>query len=208
MSTIQNQAVVVSTTTTVTPNPYFEMAQARIAAVRSWRQEIPRFTVPEDADATRRLASAASVSPEFLELSNVAVSTEPPLVRGEAPTPAEVRDLVAFADALDPLADELEAMAQFIRHSTTAARNQAGTESLITYELIKRLAKLPKYAHLRPLAADMRRALGKMKKLTEGEAAKKAADRAAKAAAKVARKAALLQPLAKELAKPVTPLPG
>jgi hypothetical protein len=36
-------------------------------------------------------------------------------------TPAEVRDLMSYSDAYDPLADELEAFAQFIRHSTTAA---------------------------------------------------------------------------------------
>jgi len=171
------------------PNPYAETVQLRVEELRKWREQIPRFAIPESADATRRLSQAASVSPVFIELTNVAVANQPALVRGDRTPPAEVRDLVAYADAYVPLADELEALAQFIRYSTTAARNQAGTEALTTYSLAKRLAKEKRYAHLRPHVADMRRALGKVRKLTPEEAAKKAAERAAKAAAKVAKAA-------------------
>jgi hypothetical protein len=67
--------------------------------------------------------------------------------------------LVAYAGAYVPLADELEALAQFIRYSTTAARNLAGTEALTTYALAQRLAKEKRYAYLKPHVADMRRAL-------------------------------------------------
>ena len=182
MSTHEKEAVVVSEGT---PNTHAEVAQARVEELRKWRELIPRFAIPETADATRRLTTAASVSPEFIELTNVAVANEPPLVRGDAAPPARVRDLVAYADAYDPIADELEAIAQFIRYSTAAARNEAGNEALTTYELTKRLSKQRKYAHLKPVAADMRRALGKQRKPTPEEAAKNAADRAARAAAKV-----------------------
>ncbi len=110
----------------------------------------------ETSDATRKLSHAASVSPVFIELTNVAVTNQMALVHGEGTPPDEVRDLVAYSDAYVPLADELEALAQFIRYSTTAARN----------------------------VADMRRALGRQRKPTPEEAAKNAADRAARAAAK------------------------
>ena len=83
----------------------------------------------------------------------------------------------------------LEALAQFILYSTSAARNQAGTEALTTYSLAQRLSRQKRYAHLKPHVADMRRALGKQRKPTPEETAKNAADRAAKAAAKVAKTA-------------------
>ena len=101
---------------------------------------------------------------------------------------------MAYADAYVPLADELEALAQFIRYSTTAARSQAGTEALTTYSLAQRLAKQKRYSHLKPHVADMRRALGKERKLTPEEAAQRAAERAAKAAAKVTAKVARTAP--------------
>lgn len=184
MTTIESEVV-----PNAVPNVHAEMAQQRVVELRQWREQIPRFAIPEAADATRKLSSAASVSPVFVELTNVAVANQASLVRGDGTSPAEVRDLMAYSDAYVPLADELEALAQFIRYSTTAARNQAGTEALTTYSLAQRLAKQKRYAHLKPHVADMRRALGRQRKPTLEEAAKNAADRAAKAAAKAARKA-------------------
>ena len=170
-----------------------EVAQERILELIRWREPIPNFVIPETADATQKLSSAASVPAPFIELSNVALANQPVLVRQEGATPAQIRDLVAFSDAYNPLADELEALAHFIRHSAVTARNIAGFEALTTYSLAKRLAKVPKFARLRPLVADMRRALGRGRKLTPEEAAEKAAERAAKAAAKVARKTPIVQ---------------
>jgi hypothetical protein len=195
MSTIAKDDVLVPITV---PNNHTEAAQLRVEELRKWREQIPRFAVPETADATRRLSQAASISPVFIELTNIAVANQTALVRADGTPPAEIRDLVAYADAYVPLADELEALAQFIRYSTTAARNLAGTEALTTYSLAQRLAKQSRYAHLKPHVADMRRALGKQRKRTPEEAAKKAADRAARAAAKVARPA---------LAPPTTTIP-
>ena len=163
------------------PNQHTAAAQERINELRRWREQIPHFVIPPTADATQRLSAAASVSPEFVELTNVAVANQTSLVR-EGASPAEVRDLAAYADAYDPLADELEAMALFVRHSVTAARNKAGNEALTTYALAQRLAKQPKYAGLRPHVADMRSALGRIRKLTPEERAQKAAEKAAKAA--------------------------
>ena len=188
MSTIEKDA------STVPNTNHAETAQERVLELRKWREQIPRFAIPETTDATKRLSPAASVSPEFIELTNMALANHTALVRVDGATPAEVRDLVAYAGAYDPLADELEALAQFLRYSTTAARNQAGHEALATYELAKRMAKRPKNAHLKPYIADMRRALGRGKKLTLEESAKKAAERAARAAARVAAKAAAAKP--------------
>ena len=174
----------VEITDTPIPINHAEAAQQRVLELRRWREVIPHFVMPESADATQRLSPAASVPPEFIELTNVAAANEPDLVRNQSPSPAEVRDLVSYADAYDPLADEVEAFAQFLRHSVTAARNIAGSEALTRYSLAQRLSRQRKTAHLAAYVADMRRALGRVRKLSPEAAAKKAAERAAKAAVK------------------------
>ena len=166
-----------------------EAAQQRVQELRRWREIIPHFVMPTSTDETQRLSSAASVSSEFIELTNVAVANEPVLVRGEGATPAEVRDLLSYADAYGPLADELEASAQFVRHSMRAARNIAGSEALTRYALAQRLAKQPKTAYLAAHVADMRRALGRVRKTSPEAVARKEAARAAKAAERAAKAA-------------------
>jgi hypothetical protein len=163
---------------------YTATAQERIQELRRWREQIPRFTIPSTADATQRLSNAASVPPEFIELTSIATANHAPLVRGDSRTPEQVRDLVSYADAIGPLADELEALAKFVRYSAASARNAAGREALTTYSLALRLAKHPETAYLAPYAEDMRRALGRARKPSPEAKARKAAARAAKAAAK------------------------
>ena len=179
---------------TVTTNPHAEAAQERMMELRKWREQIPRFAIPETAGATKRLSPAASIPTEFIELTNVAVVNHGALVRLEGATAPEIRDLIAYADAYEPLADELEALASFLRYSTTAGRNVAAHEALTTYSLAQRLARQPKYAQLRPYVADMRRALGRSGKATPEVIAQRLAKRAQKAAAKAAAKAARVLP--------------
>ena len=182
---------------TGTPISHSEAAQQRVQELRRWRELIPHFVTPESTDESRRLIAAASVPPEFIELTNVAVANQTALVRGDGATPAETRDLVSYADAYDPLADELEALAQFLRHSTRTARNIAGTEALNRYAMARRLAKQRKTAHLAPHVADMRRALGRVRPVSPEVAAQKAAAKAAiatKRAAKAAARAAKTPP--------------
>lgn len=181
------QQKIESTETTPLPAAsHAATAQERIEELRRWREQIPHFTIPATADAMQRLSNVASVPPEFVELTSIATANHKPLVRAESRTPDEVRDLVSYSDAYSPLADELEALAKFIRYSTTAARNEAGAEALTTYALAVRLSKRPATAYLAPHVADMRRALGRGRKPSPETQAKRAAARAAKAAAKAA----------------------
>ena len=62
--------------------------------------------------------SAASVSRQFVEASASAMANEKALERAEV-TPAEIRDLMAYAGAYGALADEYEAMGQFLHHTST-----------------------------------------------------------------------------------------
>lgn len=178
-----------------------ESAQECVAIARTLRERIPKFVIPASVQEAVRLHSAASVSPEFIEITNLAVANEHVLVRGGAATPAEVRDLVHYAAAFNPVADEFEAFAHFIRHSCTAALNKAGSEALTTYALAQRLAKRPETAHLAPYVADMRRALGRARKQSAEAAAGKAETAAQKAQAAAARAAEKAAKAAAKVAK-------
>ena len=194
----KNEKSVSTEITTTSPDVpavrYTELTQERVQELRRWREQIPRFAVPATADATKRLSGAASVPAEFIELTNLALANQPVLVRTEGLTPAESRDLVTYADATHPLADELEALAHFVRYSAMVARNTAGHEALTTYALAVRLAKRPATAYLAPYVADMRRALGRGRKPSPEVLAEKAAVRAIKAAARAGKKWPAAQP--------------
>ena len=138
-----------------------DAAQAVVEKLRAIRASIPNLVVPTAGRETKRLSSAAAVPQEFIELSVVAVKNNSALTRGSNLAEAEVRDLVAFADAYGPVADEMEALSRFLRHSVTAARNKAGNEALTTYALATRLSKRPETADLKPVVTALRRALGR-----------------------------------------------
>ncbi|SRR5216684_287442 len=146
---------------TNTQTTHVDAAQALVADVRAMRARVPDLVIPDSPNATQKLVSAATVPPQFIELTAVAVTNSEPLVRKGAADPARLRDLLNYAEAFEPFADELEALAQFVRHSVVTARHKAGSEALTTYAIAQRLAKLPETADLAPHVADMRRALGK-----------------------------------------------
>ena len=143
------------------PTSHTTAAQSLIERIRAMREEVPNFVFPTSKDERKRLSRAASVPPEFVELTAVAVTNSKALVRGGGADPAQTRNQMNMGDAFLPVADELEALALFIRHSAMAAKNKAGSDALTTYELAKRLAKHPETADLAPHVADMRRALNR-----------------------------------------------
>ena len=142
------------------PADHIHDAQTIVDALRVMRQTIPHFVIPASSKAPGQLSTVASLPPEFIEISAMAVRNSLALVRGGSTDPATVRDLMNFGDAYVAVPDELEALAQFIRYSIAAAKHKAGLEALTIYSLAKRLAKRPENADLAPLVADMRRALG------------------------------------------------
>lgn len=142
---------------------YADDSLALVQEIMAMRDRIPNFAIPSKGDG-RRLAPAASVPREFIELTAVAVTTRASLQRGGAMDPSETRDLLRYSAAYNPVADELEALAHFVRHSVTAAMNKVGSDALATYALAQRLSKRPETADLIPHVEDMRRALGRTRK--------------------------------------------
>jgi hypothetical protein len=144
---------------TPSPAPHNDAAQLLIDQLRAMREQIPNFSFPASPKVGPALIRAASVPQPFVELTAVAVKNSPALVRGGGADPVRLRDLMTFAVAYAPFADELEALASFVRHSVTAAKNEAGSTALTTYALAQRLAKRPETADLAPHVHDMKRAL-------------------------------------------------
>jgi hypothetical protein len=195
MSTNEKEDVVVTTVSTVNPSVHREAVQARLEELRQMRATIPYFTMPVNGKETQRLNSAASVSPQFVETTASAIANQKPLERADGATPAEMRDLMSYAEAYEPLADEFEAMGQFLRHSIHAAKAKAAGEALATYNMAKRLAKLPRYAGLSVYVADMRRTLGLTRgKLTQEQIQKRQAAVVANAKEKAARQSPAPEP--------------
>jgi hypothetical protein len=173
MSNQKSEVVTITPAVEPPATSYPEAAQAFVEELRRMREKIPHFAIPTRKGGRQSIATASTLSPQFIELTAVARANFVALVRGEGTTPAESRDLMAYADAYEPVADELEAMAQFVRFSTAAAKAKAGQEALTTYSLARRLALRPEYAGLAPYVADMRRAFGSRGKRSKADASKK-----------------------------------
>ena len=100
-----------------------QTAQARVEEIRAFRQKIPNFVFPTSKGDGRKLVSAATVPPQFIELTAVAVKNSAALVRGGSPDPDALRDLIAYADAYGPVADE----SRRSRTSSATASRRRGT---------------------------------------------------------------------------------
>jgi hypothetical protein len=146
----------------VTPEQsHTDSAQARIEEIRALRQKIPNLVIPTSKDAGRRLVVTASVPKQFVELTAVAVRNNAMLVRSAGQDLAQDRDLTSYAEAYAPVADELEALAHFVRHSISTAKSKVGSSALTTYAVARVLAKRPETADLLPHVDDMGKALGR-----------------------------------------------
>jgi hypothetical protein len=148
---------------TTTNEQYREGAQTLIAQIRTFRQQIPKLQIPDPGRTRRNLSNAASVPPEFIEFTSVMVRNSASLVRAGA-DPDQSTDLMSYAEAYGPVADELESLAHFVRHSVATAKNEAGSDALTTYALAQRLARRKATADLAPHVADMRRLLKRTRK--------------------------------------------
>jgi hypothetical protein len=157
------QKMLNATEVSVSPNgSHAQNAQTRIEEVRAMRNLVPELDVPlpPTAKGLAGLSTAGSVPPDFVDATATIRANHPELVHGSALAPEKMRDLVAFATAYEPFANELESFAHFVRARVTQAKNVAGTEALQTYNLATRLVKRPGYDHLGTELAAMRQVLG------------------------------------------------
>ena len=138
-----------------------DSAQARIEEILAIGQKIPNLVIPTSKGAGQRIARTASVPRKFVELTAVAVRNNATLVRPSGQDLAQDQDLTSYAEAYAPVADQLEALAHFIRHSIATAKSKVGNSALTTYAIARVLAKRPETADLLPHVDDMSKALGR-----------------------------------------------
>ena len=84
MSTKENG---VSSVETNAETNYTAVVQARLQELRLMRDQIPHFRRPASPNETQRLSIAASLPPEFVELTAVAITNEKALAPGEGLSP-------------------------------------------------------------------------------------------------------------------------
>jgi hypothetical protein len=157
-----------------TSTTYTETAQQHVDNLRALRETLPNFKIPATTRAGRSLSAVAAIPPEFVELVAMAIKNHPALTQGSADADV-IRDLSSYAAAYDPVADEFDATAHFLRHSIVAARNKAGKAALLVYEVAKRLAKVPENAGLAVCVADLTRVLGFRERAAKAKATKRKA---------------------------------
>jgi hypothetical protein len=141
-----------------------EAAQALIEKIRALRDSVPNFTIPASKQDSQKMSAAASLPPDFVELTVTTTKNSADLTRGGATDPDQVRDLMSYAEAYAPVTAEVEAFLQFLKHSVRTAKNRAGRHALTTYSLTKRLAKAPETSYLAPAAEAMKEVLRKRAK--------------------------------------------
>jgi hypothetical protein len=163
-ATPEATATPITPTPTVTPpqvNPYQAVVRSLIDRFRALRDEIPRLVFPPSKPIARKLISNASVPDAAVEMASVTIVNTPQLAVGSGANADDLNDQRLYATAVNPLADELEAIAGATRFSVTDARHKAGSDALNVYALAKRLAARPGYEHLIPVVANMQRLLGR-----------------------------------------------
>ena len=156
---------------TSTPVSHTDGAQALIDKIHALRDSIPNLVVPTAPNANQRLASAARVSHDFVEMTVTATANSSHLTVAGSLDATKMRDLLSYAEAYGPAVAQLEAVTEYLKHSVMAAKNQAGSQALTTYSLARRLAKQPATAYLAPLVAAMRDKLGAKGRPTKAQPA-------------------------------------
>ena len=159
MTSNDNNKQATSAAETAPPeNMYTDSAAAMVDRIHAMQADIPKFSIPSERNSTQRLASVSSVPLQFVEKVATLVKDKP-FLTGDDTGPAKLRDLLAFAAAYAPVADEMEALAGGLRHTIRDTLNEAGASALTAYEVAKRKARRAAAADLLPHIADMKRLL-------------------------------------------------
>ena len=138
-----------------------EAAQSFMQKIQELRDSIPNLAIPASPREAQRIGIVASLSQDFVEETVAATESSNHLAVAGAMDPAQMRDLMNFAEAYGPAVAQAEALTRFLKHTVNMAKYRIGSQALTTYALTKRLAKKSDTAYLRPFVQAMRQKLGK-----------------------------------------------
>jgi len=125
-----------TTTTETTPSsPYQADAQTKIAALRAIAAD---FTLPEPRSLTAAERRVVTATPRaFVEKAANFGQTVPGLSQTTNADFADMRDGEAYANAYDPLIDEVESLRQLIRKAVALRRLKSARSARSIYRMGK-----------------------------------------------------------------------
>jgi hypothetical protein len=137
-----------------------DAAQALIQKIQQIRDAIPNLSIPASPADSRKIAMTSSLSRDFVEETVAATENSNHLAVAGSLDAAQMRDLMAFAEAYGPVVAQAESLTRFLKHTVNMAKFKTGSQALTTYALTQRLATKTETAYLRPIVEAMRQKLG------------------------------------------------
>jgi hypothetical protein len=124
--------------------------------LRALRSHVPDFTHLRVAES-RALRTAALANPDFVQASINAAGAAANVESLLGKNSSEMRQETEDAGRWTAVEDELRAMLEGVASANLVRRHRIGTAALLTYQVVRRLAKLPQYRYLLPHLEEMKR---------------------------------------------------
>ena len=105
--------------------------------------------------------SRLNVPNEFLATVTAAVEQVPELQAIQKLDVNAARDTIQFLEAFRPVRDKVDAFAKNLKYTMDSRKAKLATDSLLTYDVAKGLARDPNSATIASLVANMKRDLGR-----------------------------------------------
>ena len=147
-----------------TPTPtithYQQVAAEFMSALDEISQIIPKLEAIHVSTANL-VRSRLNVPNEFLATVTAAVEQVPELQAIQKLDVNAARDTLQFLEAFRPVRDKVDAFAKNLKYTMDSRKAKLATDSLLTYDVAKGLARDPNSATIASLVANMKRDLGR-----------------------------------------------
>jgi hypothetical protein len=145
---------------TPTVTHYQQVAAEFMSALDEISQIIPKLEAVHVSTANL-VRSRLNVPNEFLATVTAAVEQVPELQAIQKLDVNSAHDTLQFLEAFRPVRDKVDAFAKNLKYTMDSRKASLATDSLLTYDVAKGLARDPKSATIASLVANMKRDLGR-----------------------------------------------
>ena len=145
---------------TPTITHYQQVAAEFMSALDEISQIIPKLEAIHVSTANL-VRSRLNVPNEFLATVTAAVEQVPELQAIQKLDVNSAHDTLQFLEAFRPVRDKVDAFAKNLKYTMDSRKASLATDSLLTYDVAKGLARDPKSATIASLVANMKRDLGR-----------------------------------------------
>ena len=145
---------------TPTITHYQQVAAEFMSALDEISQIIPKLEAIHVSTANL-VRSRLNVPNEFLATVTAAVEQVPELQAIQKLDVNAAHDTLQFLEAFRPVRDKVDAFAKNLKYTMDSRKAKLATDSLLTYDVAKGLARDPNSATIASLVANMKRDLGR-----------------------------------------------